>query len=606
MALTGNVELLHIIDIIQLLNTTRKSGTFSVKGSRGESRFIFSKGHIVGASHLNKVRIGTVLVKMNSITIQDLTQALEVQKKAGQNRKPLIATLIELGRLGRDEAARGLRKLIEMTLVELIGWTEGTFTLDTDAITVSPECSYLISDMEQDISLDAQMVLMDALRIFDELERDRQAGKIVVSDEELFADVIASEGSAENREKISVLTADDLGLADLDHLERKIPKFLPVNETFDPAEIHRQKIRETLADFPAEEQETFVSFLEKSSESRSSYDGSQRPEGRTKGLIMFSGDELFKHSVMTICKDEGVLVFATDSQEELDRIIDKCLTIKVLPIVVLDSPETAEGALSQKKIADLLQQLRKKYPLLSIILMASLLDYTFILESFNDGIRAIFPKPSKKAGKATFTADTIRFLEIFKSYVKGIFHEQKDLFAADSQMSRLKERISALRNLSEPSAIPLAMLQYVSEICERAITFIVRTNELAGEKAIGVYDEKTAGPTSVTRLKVPLSKPSVLSDVIEKGRLFYGESDDEVLMNHLYEAIGQPLKPTIILLPVKSRGKTVTLTYGDFGRKEASTLQSDILEILADEAGLVLDNALYRKQLNKASHKQQH
>ena len=205
MALTGNLELLHIVDIIQLLNTTRKSGTFSVKGSKGESRFIFSNGHIVGASHLNnKVRIGTVLVKMNAITLEDLAQALEVQKKAGKNRKPLIATLIEMGKLGRDEAARGLRKLIEMTLVELIGWTEGTFTLDTEAITVSPECSYLISNMEQDISLDAQMVLMDALRIFDELERDRQAGKTVTSDEELFADVIASEEPGENlREEFS-------------------------------------------------------------------------------------------------------------------------------------------------------------------------------------------------------------------------------------------------------------------------------------------------------------------------------------------------------------------------------------------------------------------
>lgn len=607
MALTGNLELLHIVDIIQLLNTTRKSGTFSVKGSKGESKFIFSNGHIVGASHLNnKIRIGTVLVKMGSITLEDLSQALEVQKKAGKKRKPLITTLIEMGKMGRDEAARGLNKLIEMTLVELIGWTEGTFTLDTDAITVSPECTYLISKMEQDISLDAQMVLMDALRIFDELERDRQAGKTVTSEEKLFEDVIASEEPGELLEKSSILTADDLGLADIDHLERKIPNFLPVDETFDPAEIHRQKIREILADFTPEDQEAFVSFLEKSSETRSAYDASQRPEGRVKGLILFSGDELLKHSVMTICKEEGVLVFATDRYEELQRIIEKCITIKVLPIVVLDVPESAEEAFSREKITGMIQQLRNKYSLLSVVLMASLLDYTFTLEAFKDGIRAVFPKPSRKVGKITFITDTIRFLEIFKSYIKGIFNEQKDFSAADSQMSRLKERISFLRNLNDPSAVPLAMLQYVSEICERAITFIVRTNELAGEKAIGVYDEKTAGPTSVTSLRVPLSKSSVLGEVIESGRLFCGESEDEVLLNHLYESIGQPLKPTIILLPVKSLGKTVTLTYGDFGRKEATDLQSDILEILADEAGLVLENTLYRKQLSKTSLKQQH
>ncbi len=607
MALTGNLELLHIVDIIQLLNTTRKSGTFSVKGSRGESRFIFSNGHIVGASHLNnKVRIGTVLVKMNAITVEDLKQALEVQKKAGRHRKPLIATLIELGRLGRDDAARGLRKLIELTLVELVGWTEGTFTLDTDAITVSPECSYLISNMEQEISLDAQMLLMDALRIFDELERDRRAGKTVTPDEELFADVIASEGSDEGLEKSPVLTADDLGLADLDHLERKIPNFLPVDETFDPADIHRQKIRELLAEFSAEQQETFVSFLEKSSASRAASDGSQRPEVKAKGLIMFSEDELLKHSVMTICKDEGVLVFATGRQEELDRIIDQCLKIKVLPIIVLDAPETAEHALSRETISDLRQQLRERHPLISIIQMTSLPDCTFTLESFNDGVRSVFPKPLKKTGKAAFIADTIRFLEVFKSYIKGIFHEQKDLPEADIQMSRLKERIFSIRNLNEPSEVPLALLHFVSEMCERAITFIVRPNELAGEKAIGVYDEKSAGQTSVKNLKLPLLKSSVFTEVIEKGRLFYGERDDEILQNHLYEAIGHPLRPTIILLPLRSLGKTVTLTYGDFGKKETAALHGDVLEILADEAGLALENALYRKQLNKSHNKQKH
>src|SRR5512143_1480486 len=131
MAFTGDLEQLNIVDIIQLLNTTRKSGIFSVKGPRGESRIIFSNGYIVGASHLNnKVRIGSVLVRMNAISRETLEEALHIQESAGENRKPLIATLIELGKLGREEAATGLRKLIEMTIVELVGWTEGIFTLD--------------------------------------------------------------------------------------------------------------------------------------------------------------------------------------------------------------------------------------------------------------------------------------------------------------------------------------------------------------------------------------------------------------------------------------------------------------------------------------------
>jgi hypothetical protein len=618
MAFTGDLELLNIVDIIQLLNSTRKSGTFSVTGSKGESRIIFSNGYIVGASHLNdRIRIGTVLVKMNAITPQDLDDALQAQKRAGKERKPLIVTLMELGKLGTDQAARGLKKLIELTLVELIGWTKGTFTLDTEAIAVSPECSYPISKMEQEIGLDAQMVLMDVLRIIDERERDRQSGKTVPSDEDLFADVVPLEATEETGEKGTVITADDLGLADLDRLERKIPQYVQVNEVFDPVRIHRQKVRQTLAAFPAEAQEAFVSFLEQSELHREAHEGSRRQEGRTRALVLFSEDELIKHSVITLCKDEGVLVFTTDGEEELDHIIGQCLKMKVSPLLVFDAPDTQERLLSKEKIVRLRQQMRERYPQVLVIQMTTPLDYSFTLQSFRDGITAVLPKPSVEAGRVTFIEDTITFLETFKSYIKGFSFEQKESAAeqkepaieqkepaaAGSRLGALKDRILALRNLQEPSALSLSLLQSVSEICERSVTFIVRSSELVGEKAIGVFAEKTDGPTSVTRLSIPLAKSSVFRQVVEKGELFCGESEDEVLREHLFESIGEPLSRTIILLPMKTRGKTVIVIYGDFGEKEASPIQGDALEILAQSAGLILDNMLYRKQLDRMSQK---
>lgn len=603
MAFTGDLGQLNIVDIIQLLNTTRKSGIFSVKGSRGESRIIFSNGYIVGASHLNnKVRIGTVLVKMKAITVEDLDQALKVQRDAGKDRKPLIATLLDMGKLRGEEASRGLKKLIEITIGELISWTTGTFTLDTETIVVSSECSYPISKMEQQISLDAQMALMDALRIHDEKERDRQAGKTAPAAEELFADVLPS-SEAEMFSQKTPITADDLGLGDLEHLERKIPQFVPVAEIFDPLQIHRQKIKEILSDFPTQEQEAFVSFLERSTVSIDARHGSQRQEGGTRGLVMFSEDELLKHSVMTICKDEGVLVFATDGEEELNRIIDQCLTIKILPVLVFDDSETPDGLFSRKKIISLRQQIKDRYPQVSIVQITTVEDYAFTLQSFHDGIRAVFPRPSRETRKSTFITDTIKFLEAFKYYIKGLFQEQKDPAAAGNLLKILKERMRSLRGLNGPADVSLALLQYISEICERSIAFIVRPTELIGEKAMGVYTERDAGPTSAARLKVPLTTPSVFLDLIEKGQFFYGESNDEILKKYLFEKIGAPLRPTVILLPMKSLGKNVTVTYGDFGRKEVPNIQTDVLEILAQEAGLILENTLYRKQLNRVPRK---
>ncbi|MEW6570328.1 MAG: DUF4388 domain-containing protein [Nitrospirota bacterium] len=598
MAFTGDLQHLHIVDIIQLIHTTRKSGTFSVRGERGESRIIFSNGYIVGANHLNgKIRIGTVLVNMNVITPEDLKQALEAQKEAGSDRKPLIATLIETGKLRHEEASKGLKKLIEMTIVELIGWNKGTFTLDTEAISVSPECCYLLDKMEQVVSLDAQMVLMDALRIYDERERDRKLGKYLPQYEELFAEVIPEDSGS--KDKSSGLTAEDLGLADLDQLEQKIPQVFSAKELFDPVAIHRQTIKDLLGDFPTDQQEVFVSYLKQFSAGVSPHEGLDQAEA----IILFSGDKLIKHSVMTVCKNEGILVFATDEDEELDSIIAECLSKRMMPVLIFDIPESTHGGVSREKIISLRHDIRGKYPRVPAIQLSFPLDYSLTLGSFRDGIRAVLPRPSRETQKETFIEDTIQFLETFKSYVRGLLDDQQDLSGKNDQLERLLNHIAVLRTFKEPSDVSFALLHSVSRIFERSINFAVRPLELTGEKAMGVQRDKTAGPTSAAKLKIPLTKASVFRDVIEKGQFFYGESGDAVLKEYLFEKIGVPLRPTVMLLPLKTHWKIMTLTYGDFGSKEVPLIRSELFEILANQAGVVLENMVYRKHFKKASHR---
>jgi hypothetical protein len=313
MAFTGELEHLHIVDIIQLVHTTRKSGIFFVKGSNGESKIVFRNGYIVGANHINNsVRIGTVLVKMGSITIDDLKQAMDVTKDADKHRIPLLATLVQMGKLNQEDALKGLKKLVVLTIVELMNWKKGTFTFDTDTV-IAP------AEGDQDLEVDAQMVLMDALRIFDERERDRAAGKEVPSMEALYTDVLPEENAGEAKEESSEVTADDLGLADIDHLEKKIPRPVSEMEAFDPVEIHRQKTKEILAGFSVEEQEAFVSFLRKSMGRKAAPDAVAKQTG--KAVVIFSCDKLIRHSVMSLGNDEGVPVFTTDDEKDLERII---------------------------------------------------------------------------------------------------------------------------------------------------------------------------------------------------------------------------------------------------------------------------------------------
>jgi hypothetical protein len=515
---------------------------------------------------------------------------MDVMKNAEENRMPLLSTLVQMGTVKREDAVRGLKKLAELTIVELMGVSKGTFTFDTDAVVVS-------SEGEQDLGVDAQMVLMDALRISDERERDRREGKDVPSFVALYPDVLPGESTGETKGDRSAITAEDLGLADLDLLERKIPRPVAEMEIFDPAAIQRRKIKELLPGFSDDEQEAFAAFLGKSRARKVEPEAATKQAG--KAIVIFSGDTLISHSVLSLCNDEGVLVFATDDEQELDRMVSQCLLSARMPVVVFDDPVGSEGGFSREKIVGLRDRVRRKYSAVPVVQFASPQESDFILQSYHDGVRAVLPKPSKEDGRQTYIQDSIQFLDAFRSYVKSFQYGQDD---ADIYGKKLKDGITSLSRITVPSDAALVVLTAVSEMFERAVTLVVRASELIGERAIGISSEKSMGPTPADRLKIQLAKPSVFRDVIEKGRLYYGENGDETLRTFFTE-IGKPLSPAIVLLPLISDRKVVAVIYGDFGQKEPSPVRLDMLEILSLQAGIVLEYAVFRRQAAKAAQK---
>ncbi|MCK5912634.1 MAG: DUF4388 domain-containing protein, partial [Desulfuromusa sp.] len=182
MPLTGELEHLPIVDVIQLIHSTRKSGILNVYSRKGEGQLVFNNGYIISATHSSeKLKVGKILLDSHIINQEDLDKALAIQKQAGDERKPLIATLLENCGLSKDSAFTALETLIEMTVVEMISWTRGIFTLDIDEIKVSDDYQFLPKQL-QTVALDTQMVLMDALRIFDEKVH---SGEIQLSDEPL-------------------------------------------------------------------------------------------------------------------------------------------------------------------------------------------------------------------------------------------------------------------------------------------------------------------------------------------------------------------------------------------------------------------------------------
>ena len=221
MSFTGDLEHLPIVDVIQLLHATRKSGILRVNSRKGESDLVFKDGYIVSASHLNNsVRIGTILIERNIITPEILDQTLLEQKNAGAERRPLVIALLDKGLVKEEDAYQGLEHLIEMTIVEILTWKRGTFTMDVLPDAIGDEYRYYPGKINREINVDTQGVLMDALVIFDEKMRD---GKL--REEEIPEDDGTVTGTVPDEEG-PALAADDLGMMwpGLESLEREEKK----------------------------------------------------------------------------------------------------------------------------------------------------------------------------------------------------------------------------------------------------------------------------------------------------------------------------------------------------------------------------------------------
>lgn len=214
MAISGALEQLPIVDVIQLMHSTRNSGILHVSGRKGESQLVFKGGYIVSASHLNNsVRIGEILVSRGAVSEEAVTATLAEQKSDGEKRKPLIIMLIEKGLVNEQDAYAGLKALIELTLVEILTWRKGTFVLEASKEVVADEFKYYPQEIAREISVDVQSALLDALRIFDEKIRD---GELAVEEP-------VEEPQEAPPEALQEVNADVLGLSDLDQLEKKIP-----------------------------------------------------------------------------------------------------------------------------------------------------------------------------------------------------------------------------------------------------------------------------------------------------------------------------------------------------------------------------------------------
>lgn len=584
MSFSGDLEHLPIVDIVQLLNSTRKSGTLKLLGSKGESRLVFSDGHIICANHCNNsVRLGQVLISMNAITPEILQQTLEEQKQAGDQRQPLVAMLIEAGRINKELAFKGLEALIVMTIIDILTWDGGSFTVDVDDVSLSEDYKYLPERFHKDFRANTQNILMDALRIYDEKVRDGllttdsvfQDNDIEETTEPTFVEGEAAEEAPEPKEL--EISADILGLDEMDRLEKKIPdvfKVLHVPQT-------KQKVVEEidLGDITGDDRIALLNAIEKLTPP-----DEKKVGGDGQLLILFSRDRQLKGIVSTLCKRSGRSFFMIDEEASLDMLIENALAKEMTPVLMTDAPNSEQ---SQQNLFILVSKKIKRFPKLVSIQLCT-------------PDQAAFSKSMMEAG------GQLTITKIIDPHSGNLVNGIALLTALHNWLTKSSappvnkndeifiETLKSLESLHEPTDISATLLKFVAASFTRGQTFVINKENLIAERG---FDRERRiegiGPFPL-KLKIPVHAIKSFVQVIDSGQLFWGTPDD-------FQAIADtattpPRREKILLLPILVNNRTIAVVYGDYGLGQEGHDQCERLSLLARTAGLVLEKVLRQKK----------
>jgi hypothetical protein len=159
MALNGTLRDFGIADILQLIAQQQKTGTLHLEAKDQEVHIGFQDGVIVQAESTTRRRkdlFGTMLVRAEIISEQQLEEALETQKRTLQR---LGDVLVSTGVITKERYRQMAQLQFNETLYRLFSWKSGTYAFEQGTVHYDP------ADV---MPVRAESVLMEGFRMVDE------------------------------------------------------------------------------------------------------------------------------------------------------------------------------------------------------------------------------------------------------------------------------------------------------------------------------------------------------------------------------------------------------------------------------------------------------
>jgi len=161
----------------------------------------------------------------------------------------------------------------------------------------------------------------------------------------------------------------------------------------------------------------------------------------------------------------------------------------------------------------------------------------------------------------------------------------------------LRRRLLELRQGGDANQIAALLMKVAREFFERSVLFVVKNDEARGIGGFGLAPREETLNLLARQVTIPLGEASVFRDVARERRAFAGPPPADRWLGHLMGRIGRFQSKGLVLLPLVAHRETIALLFGDNPETGRDPAGLEALEVFVQQAGTALENVFLQKKL---------
>ena len=166
------------------------------------------------------------------------------------------------------------------------------------------------------------------------------------------------------------------------------------------------------------------------------------------------------------------------------------------------------------------------------------------------------------------------------------------------EIALLQERLEELRKQNDPTQISLLVMKAAREFFERGILLLIKDAEARGLAGFGPAPRGENINLLVRDVAVPLAEASAFADVATRRKpLLNVTQQDGKWMAHFYGKVGKFRASNAAILPLLAHREVIALLFGDNPETGREVKRLDALSLFIDQAGLALENLFLQRKI---------